>query len=90
MFLEGQLDVDEGSERLHGHCVLCDIEEVPMATLELRVPFDDIEGRVCRTAVVTGGAAIIWERRSLEALRRWASVVVIESHPTVDLMHGDG
>lgn len=41
--LEGQLDVDEGGERLHGPAVLRVLEEVAYAGLEVGVPVDDVE-----------------------------------------------
>lgn len=47
VFLVGKLDVHKGRERLNWSGVLCMIEEISMAGLELRVPIDDIELRTC-------------------------------------------
>ena len=47
LFLVGELDVDEGRDCLDRCRVLCMVEEVSMAGLELWVPLDDIELLAC-------------------------------------------
>ena len=44
--LEGQVDVEEGGDRLHGRRVLRVVEEVALAGLVFGVPFEDVELRV--------------------------------------------
>lgn len=45
LLLERKLDIDECCESLDGAAVLCMVEEVTVATLELRIPLEYIELR---------------------------------------------
>jgi hypothetical protein len=81
LFLIRKLNVHEGGKSLHGCGVLCMIEEISMAGLELRVPVDDIELRTClRTLLRSLWTFAITTKRSLgleiEGKRRWAGVRV--------------
>lgn len=81
LFLIRQLNVHESGKSVHGCGVLCMVEEISMAGLELRVPVDDIELRIClRTLLQSLWSLAMASKRSLgleiEGMSRWAGVRV--------------
>lgn len=51
MTLEGEKDVDEGSDGLYGAALLGIIDEVFLAGLVFGVPFEDIELSGCQSII---------------------------------------
>jgi hypothetical protein len=72
--LEGQCNVDEGGDDLDGLVMLGVVEEVTVAGLEVRIPFEYFEGFVSVSVAAEGGGEAVLEGEGGGSLVRGSEV----------------